>query len=89
MQKVKSYFLGLSLSFFGLAACSESQDFDQIDALEVTPTVEASMLYVEAPERIINQLSGLNFIQETFNFDAFAEDFVMSWRIRRVNLWRS
>lgn len=76
MQKAKYYFLSFALALIGLSACSESQDFDQIDALEVTPTVEASMIYVEAPERIINQLSGVNFIQQTFNFDAFAEDFV-------------
>lgn len=76
MHKAKKYLLGLTLALIGLTACSESQDFDQIDALEVTPTLEASMIYVEAPERIINQLVGVNFIQETFNFDAFAEDFV-------------
>lgn len=57
-------------------SCSEEQNFDQFDDLSVTPTVEASMLYVEAPERIINQLTGLNFFQQTFNFDAFAEEFV-------------
>ena len=34
------------------------------------------MLYVEAPERVINQLTGLNFVQQTFNFDAFAEEFI-------------
>lgn len=57
-------------------ACVENQDFDQYEDLSVTPTVESSMLFVEVPERVINQLDGLNFIQQTFNFDAFAEDFV-------------
>lgn len=64
---------------FGLllaVSCSEKQNFDQYDDLAIIPTVEASLLYVEAPERVINQLNGLNFIQQTFNFDAFAEDFV-------------
>lgn len=57
-------------------SCSEEQNFDQFDDLSVTPTVEASMLYVEAPERIINQLTGLNFFQQTFTFEAFAEEFI-------------
>lgn len=64
---------------FGLllaVSCSEKQNFDQYDDLAIIPTVEASLLYMEAPERVINQLNGLNFIQQTFNFDAFAEDFV-------------
>ncbi|WP_088341521.1 hypothetical protein [Robiginitalea sediminis] len=59
-----------------LVSCSEKQDFGQYDDLAVIPTVEASLLYIEAPERIINQVSGLNFVQQTFNFDAFAEAFV-------------
>ena len=67
---------GLGLAMLALLSCSQQQNFDQADDLSVTPTVEASMLYVEAPERIINQLSGLNFIQQTFNFDAFAEEFI-------------
>ncbi|MBC2839605.1 hypothetical protein H7F20_09695 [Robiginitalea sp. SC105] len=58
------------------AGCAEEQDFDQYQDLNVTPTVEASMLYVEAPERIINQITDISFVQQTFNFDAFAENFV-------------
>lgn len=57
-------------------SCAERQDFDQYDDLSVVPTMEASLLYIEAPERIINQVSGLDFVQQTFNFDAFAEAFV-------------
>ena len=65
--------LALSVPILG---CVEDQDFGQYDDLSVTPTVESSMLFVEVPERVINQLDGLDFVQETFNFDAFAEDFV-------------
>lgn len=65
-----------ALLLTGFPSCVERQDFDQYDALAVTPTVEASLLYIEAPERVINQISGTDFVQQIFNFDAFAEDFV-------------
>ncbi|MEP0132477.1 hypothetical protein [Eudoraea sp.] len=58
-----------------LSSCVDKQDFDQLDNLNVTPTAEASILYVETPERIINQVSGTNFYSQTFNFDAFSEEF--------------
>lgn len=64
--------------FFGLLlmnACSEKQDFDQIDDLEITPTYEASIFYVKAQESLINRISGLSFFSQDFNFDAFEEAF--------------
>ena len=57
-------------------SCAEKQDFDQLDNLDIIPTAEASILYVETPEYIINQLNGVNFYSQTFNFDAFSEEFV-------------
>jgi thioredoxin-related protein len=57
-------------------SCADKQDFDQLDNLDIIPTAEASILYVETPEYIINQLNGVNFYSQTFNFDAFNEDFV-------------
>ena len=57
-------------------SCADKQDFDQLDNLDIIPTAEASILYVETPEYIINQLNGVNFYTQTFNFDAFSEDFV-------------
>jgi hypothetical protein len=66
----------LTVLLVPVLACVENQDFDQYEDLSVTPTVESSMLFVEVPERIINQLNDLNFVQQTFNFDAFAEDFI-------------
>ncbi len=57
-------------------SCAEKQDFNQFDDLGITPTVEASLVYVESPERLINQVVGVNFYTQTFNFDAFSEDFV-------------
>ncbi len=74
MKKIVSAFLVVLL--LGMGSCAERQDFDQADDITPTPTLEASMLYIETPERIINQLTGVSFVQQTFNFDAFAEDFV-------------
>lgn len=57
-----------------LDSCIEQQDFNQYDDLSLTPTFEAGILYVEAPESTINRVTGVNFFSQTFNFDAFAED---------------
>ncbi len=56
--------------------CAEKQDFDQFDDLQVTPTAEAGILYVESPESLINQSVSGAYYSQDFNFDAFAEDFV-------------
>ena len=63
---------------FGLLmvlSCSEKQDFDQLDDLEITPTYETSVFYVKAQESLINRVSGLSFFTQDFNFDAFEEPF--------------
>lgn len=52
----------------------EKQDFDQYDDLDITPTYEASIFYLETPENVINAFGGANFYSQNFNFDAFAED---------------
>ena len=61
------------LAFLLLVSCSEKQDFGQYDDLAVIPTVEASVLYIEALERSIDQVSGLSFVLQELNFDACAE----------------
>lgn len=62
------------LLLLGMNSCVEKLNFDQYDDLEITPTVEASILYVESPERIINASPGQNFYSQDLNFDAFSED---------------
>jgi len=57
-------------------SCVDSQNFDQINNLSVTPDMEASLLYVEATEEMINQTAGADFIEETFAFEAFSEQYV-------------
>ncbi|AYN69014.1 hypothetical protein D1013_17315 [Euzebyella marina] len=57
-----------------LFSCVEEQDFDQYDEIEVTPTLEASMLYVEAPEDMVNSAPSNVVFTQNFNFDAFSYD---------------
>ena len=68
----------LSFLFLSLitGACADRQDFDQYNNLQLTPAVEASMLYVESTESFINDSSPGMYYSEEFNFDAFAETFV-------------
>ena len=74
-MKIFPLFIFVSLICISLVSCSDEQDFDQFDALNITPTGEAALVYVEIPEDVINQSPGLNFYTQTFNFDAFEEGF--------------
>ncbi|MFS4493613.1 hypothetical protein [Maribacter sp. 2308TA10-17] len=58
----------------GITACTEELDFNQFDDLEATPTYEAGIFYLEAPEDIINLVSGQSVFSQNFNFDAFSSD---------------
>ncbi len=73
MKKIRTY-LSAALFFVSLLSCIEEQNFNQYDDLNITPTFEASILYLEVPERTINLVTGLNTYSQNFNFDAFAED---------------
>ncbi|MGB5818008.1 MAG: hypothetical protein WBG90_00890 [Saonia sp.] len=76
MEKIKKQIaFGLTLLFI-LISCTEKQDFDQFDEIRLDPTLEASILYVEAPESTINLVPSMNFISQDFNFDAFSEDYL-------------
>ncbi len=75
MEKAKKYLLLCFMIVGLLISCVEEQDFNQFDDLEIIPTVEASIFYLETPESLINLSSGLNFYSQTFNFDAFSEEF--------------
>ena len=73
MKKIRTY-LSAALFFVSLLSCIEEQNFNQYDDLNITPTFEASILYLEVPERTINLVTGLNTYSQNFKFDAFAED---------------
>ena len=68
-------YLLLGFALVCSSACVEEQDFDQLEDLQVTPTIEASILYIESPESVINLATGISFYANTFNFDAFNETF--------------
>ncbi len=67
---------GIAILTLGmLMSCSEELDFKQFDDVEATPTYEASILYLEAPENIINLVNTAdNVISQNFNFDAFSSN---------------
>ncbi|NHF58255.1 hypothetical protein FK220_002800 [Flavobacteriaceae bacterium TP-CH-4] len=71
INKITTFFL-MGIALF--SSCIEDQDFDQYDDLALEPVLEASILYVEAPERVINLATATNFYTEDFNFDAFSAD---------------
>ncbi|MEO1012776.1 MAG: hypothetical protein AAFX53_15855 [Bacteroidota bacterium] len=60
--------------FLLLHSCSEPQDFDQYDDLDIVPAFEASIFYLESPEDLINSLGDADFFSRDFNFDAFSEN---------------
>ncbi|SIS83833.1 hypothetical protein SAMN05421766_104282 [Zobellia uliginosa] len=63
-----------TFSCLTLLSCVEDQDFNQYDEIGVTPNLEASILYVEAPESLVNETNGANIFSRNFNFDAFSSD---------------
>lgn len=72
MKKIYTFFLVIII---GCYSCVEEQNFDQFDDLNIIPTIEASILYVESPEQVINDAVGAVWYSNTFNFDAFNEAF--------------
>lgn len=72
----KDVYIVLLLLLGSLTSCIEDQNFDQWDDLDVIPTVDASLIYLESPESEINQAPAMSFYSEDFTFDAFNEAFV-------------
>lgn len=62
------------ITLLGLVSCVEKQNFDQLDDLFIEPTIEGSILYVEAPEDVFNQPIVGGSVSQDFNFDGFNED---------------
>ena len=71
---MKNRILLPAIIMLALYSCIERQNFDQYDDLEIIPTVEASILYIESPERLLNEIQGQDFYSQDFNFDGFSED---------------
>jgi hypothetical protein len=76
MKRRRFYIIPVLLVLLTFLSCAEKQDFTQFDDLTITPVAEASILYLETPESYINEATPGIYHTETFNFDAFAEEFV-------------
>lgn len=63
-----------------ISSCVEDIDSSQFSDLELTPTLEASLLYIESSERLINLITDGTVFSDNFNFDAFNSD-VFSERV--------
>ncbi len=74
MKICVKYLAMFLLCFCTMVSCVEEQDFGQYDDLSLTPTVEASILYIESPESFINAAGDVSIISRDFNFDAFSSD---------------
>ncbi|MEN8788089.1 MAG: hypothetical protein ABF295_01135 [Flavobacteriaceae bacterium] len=74
MKLLSKLFLGALLALH-LQGCSDEQDFNQIDDLNIIPTAEASLVFVEIPEDFINDSTDPGFYTQTFIFGAFQEQF--------------
>ena len=76
MESTKRIIALCCVIFSTLISCTQQTlNFDQIDDLKAEPVLEASILYIEAPERIINLATQTTFFTDEFNFDAFSSDF--------------
>lgn len=72
MKRKVFYFLTILLVC--TSSCSDELDFSQSDNLEITPTFESSIIYIESTEQIINLIDGPEVLSQSFNFDAFSSD---------------
>lgn len=66
-------------TYIAVTSCSEEQDFDQINDLDITPTLASSIFSFEADEPFINSTSTTTnvFYAGNYNFKAFNEQFVV------------
>ena len=74
-MKVKVNFFLFSVVVMSIiSSCVADIDFTQFDEVAATPTYEAGILYLEAPEDVINLVSGTSVFSQNFNFNAFSSD---------------
>jgi len=74
MNGILKYTFFCLMSFLALSSCIEDQDFGQADQIELTPTYQASLLYIEAPESLVNDAPTNVVFSRDFDFDAFSSD---------------
>jgi len=71
---MKNRIIPILFLLLGIISCMEEQDFDQADDIGANPVIEASILYIESPENLLNQTTTSDFYSREFNFDGFSED---------------
>lgn len=74
MKGILKYILLSLMSFSTLSSCIEDQDFGQADQIELTPTYQASLMYIEAPESLVNDAPTNVVFSRDFDFEAFSSD---------------
>ncbi|MDF0717843.1 hypothetical protein PY092_16890 [Muricauda sp. 334s03] len=85
MKRLPYCIILLSGFLLFLAACTEEQDFSQVDDLQVTPTLASGLFYFESDEATINSEGALSvFYSQEVNFDAFNEQYVAERLIEGV-----
>ena len=75
MESAKHAIVLCCVFFSTLISCTtQTLDFNQANDLIAEPEIEASIIYVEVPERVINLVEDRDFFSQDFNFDAFSSD---------------
>ncbi|MCR9227100.1 MAG: hypothetical protein NXH90_06765 [Flavobacteriaceae bacterium] len=77
MKKLLYCVLCITGLLFCSISCMEEQDFDQIDDLNITPTLASGIFYLESDEQTINSAGALgSFYFQEVTFKAFNEQYV-------------
>ncbi|WP_394747245.1 hypothetical protein [Spongiimicrobium salis] len=76
MSKNHAITVFLLVAALFISSCAEDQDFDQIESVELRPSVQSSLFLIEAPESLVNASAGANVFTQTFEFDPFNDNVI-------------
>ncbi len=74
MKGILKYIFFCLISLSALSSCIEDQDFGQYDQIEITPIYQGSLMYIEAPESLVNDAPTNVVFSREFDFEAFSSD---------------
>jgi hypothetical protein len=78
MSRISKYFLLLILLNFIFVSCTKAVDFSQADDLEITPTLESSLIFFnEAANGLLNSGNEITKIQDFIIVDLFNNEFIV------------
>lgn len=75
-MKVRVVYLLIPLVVLVLAACVKDQDFGQYDDLQVRPTYEASIIYLQTTQQYMDGVASDTLVSQTYDFGGFSDDLV-------------